>query len=397
MAQTQLFIKPLVLYIFQAMSQKILIKVGTNVISKEDGTLDQEIMAQIVDQISQLKKQNLEIILITSGAVGAGKSLINLADKNLGKNADVIKRQILASAGQIKLMNLYLKFFGDHQYNCAQILVTKEDFRDRLHYLNMKNCLEALLKNEIVPVINENDVVSVTELMFTDNDELAGLIAAMLNVDTVIILTNVDGIFDQNPNNSGAKLLNKIDHKTNLEEFISPDKSSFGRGGMLTKSRIAQKLSLLGITTHIANGKRKNILLELLKTNIVPQSAKFPNHLQPTESSDFPATTFLPSKKLSSVKRWIAYSRGYEKGTVFINKCAEDIITSKSKAISLLPVGITKIEGDFEKGEIIKVKNEQGADIGFGMAQYSSQKAKEFLGQKGKKPLIHYDYFFLDL
>lgn len=360
------------------MSQKILIKVGTNVISKEDGTLDQEIMAEIVDQISQLKKQNLEIILITSGAVGAGKSLINLADKNLGKNADVIKRQILASAGQIKLMNLYLKFFGDHQYNCAQILVTKEDFRDRLHYLNMKNCLEALLKNEIVPVINENDVVSVTELMFTDNDELAGLIAAMLNVDTVIILTNVDGIFDQNPQNEGAKLLNNIDHKTNLEEFISPDKSSFGRGGMLTKSRIAQKLSLLGITTHIANGKRKNILLDLLK------------------SSDSPATTFLPSKKLSSVKRWIAYSRGYEKGTVFINKCAEDIITSKSKAISLLPVGITKIEGDFEKGEIIKVKNEQGADIGFGMAQYSSQKAKEFLGQKGKKPLIHYDYFFYE-
>jgi glutamate 5-kinase len=361
------------------MSQKILIKVGTNVISKEDGTLDEKIMAEIVDQISQLKKQNLEIILITSGAVGAGKSLINLADKNLGKNADVIKRQILASAGQIKLMNLYLKFFGNHQYNCAQILVTKEDFRDRLHYLNMKNCLEALLKNEIVPVINENDVVSVTELMFTDNDELAGLIAAMLNVDTVIILTNVDGIFDQNPNNEGAKLLNKIDHKTNLEEFISPDKSSFGRGGMLTKSRIAQKLSLLGITTHIANGKRKNILLDLLK------------------SSDSPATTFLPSKKLSSVKRWIAYSRGYEKGTVFINKCAEDIITSKSKAISLLPVGITKIEGDFEKGEIIKVKNEQGADIGFGMAQYSSEKAKEFLGQKGKRPLIHYDYFFLDL
>lgn len=376
------------------MSQKILIKVGTNVISKEDGTLDEKIMAEIVDQISQLKKQNLEIILITSGAVGAGKSLINLADKNLGKNADVIKRQILASAGQIKLMNLYLKFFGDHQYNCAQILVTKEDFRDRLHYLNMKNCLEALLKNEIVPIINENDVVSVTELMFTDNDELAGLIAAMLNVDTVIILTNVDGIFDQNPQNEGAKLLNKIDHKTNLEEFISPDKSSFGRGGMLTKSRIAQKLSLLGITTHIANGKRKNILLDLLKSSSKSAAGDISKS---AGSSDSPATTFLPSKKLSSVKRWIAYSRGYEKGTVFINKCAEDIITSKSKAISLLPVGITKIEGDFEKGEIIKVKNEQGADIGFGMAQYSSQKAKEFLGKKGKKPLIHYDYFFSDL
>ncbi len=372
-------------------ASRTLIKIGTNVMSQDDGTLDEVVLKELVRQISILKKSGHEVILVTSGAVGSGRSLLCGPHGCLrlvhGHETD---RQIFAAVGQIKLMNLYSKFFAETGDLCAQVLITKEDLRDRLHYLNIKNCFEGLLKEKIVPVVNENDVVSVTELMFTDNDELSGLIAGMLDVQTVVILSNVDGIFDRNPKLPDAKIIREIHPQDSLEKYIAPDRSSFGRGGMLTKSRIGQKLAKLGITTHIANGKRENILIDILQKNQAVST-------EPVAAKTASFTTFLPQKKQSSLKRWIAYSRGYEKGVAIINKCAEDVIASHQKAVSLLPVGVVGIEGDFEKGEIIKVRNEAGRDIGYGRAEYSSKKARELLGQKDQKPLIHYDHLFLDL
>ena len=347
--------------------KKVVVKVGTNVIAKSDGSLDRTVMASLVQEISKLKNEAVDIIFVTSGAVGAGTSVVQIRQKA----NDVIRRQILASVGQITLMKIYSELFATHHNICSQVLVTKEDFKDRQHYLNLKNCFEALLEHKIVPIVNENDVVSVTELMFTDNDELAGLIASMLNVNALIILTNVDGIFD------GSSVLPVIKSGTNLENFISPETSSFGRGGMLTKARLGAKLSKLGITTHIANGKNKQILGKILKGENV-------------------GTKFLPEKNLSSIKRWIAYSSGYEKGKVYVNKCAEEALTSQTKAASLLPVGITKIEGDFKKGDIVRIRNEQDKDIGFGLTQYDSSQAREVIGKKNKRPFIHYDYLFLE-
>lgn len=362
------------------------IKIGTNVISKDDGTIDEAILRDLVRQLAHLKKSGHEIILITSGAVGSGRSILcgpqGCLRLHHGKETD---RQIFAAVGQIKLMNLYSQFFAEYQQLCAQVLVTKEDLRDRLHYLNIKNCFDGLLKEKIFPVINENDVVSVTELMFTDNDELAGLIAAMMNVQTVVILSNVDGIFDRDPSQSGAKILQYIHPHDSLENYIAPHKSSFGRGGMLTKARIGQRLAKLGITTHIANGKRPNVLLDIFES------------AQSVTETPSAHTTFLPRKKQSSLKRWIAYSRGYEKGVVSINQGAEAAITSDQKAVSLLPIGIVHIEGDFEKGEIIKIRNEAEQDIGYGLAEYNSKKARECMGQKDQKPLIHYDHLFLEI
>lgn len=383
-----------------SLSQKILIKIGTNVLSQPDGSLNEELMRELARQISSLKKQNIDVVVVTSGAVGAGRSLLPNVDTtgsassvNTTKMSDVAKRQVLASVGQIKLMNLYSKFFAEQENMCAQVLVTKEDFRDRLHYLNLKNCFEALFKEKIVPLVNENDAISVTELMFTDNDELSGLIAAMLNMDTVIILTNVDGIFDAHPSEKNAKLIQRVEGKMEIEKGITPNTSAFGRGGMMTKSRIANKLAMLGITTHIANGKKTNIMVEIIN--------RYPAQLATSKMENPPSTqqtwtTFLPHKNLSSVKRWIAYARGYEKGIITINEGAETALRSKEKAISLLPVGITQIEGDFEKGEIIKIRNQKGEDIGYGTAQYSSEKARDLIGMKGAKALIHYDYLFLE-
>ena len=186
--------------------------------------------------------------------MAAGRSLYQFQ-----KKADtVVQRQVLASIGQVKLISLYKDIFDKQKMLCSQVLVTKEDFKSRTHYLNMQNCLSALLSNQIVPIINENDVVSVTELMFTDNDELAGLVSAMMNADILIILTNVDGIYDGDPDLPGTTLLSTYDpKKINLQQIATGKKSGFGRGGILTKCQTSEKIASMGIPVHIANGEQK--------------------------------------------------------------------------------------------------------------------------------------------
>lgn len=354
--------------------KKIVVKLGTNVLTRPDGALDITTISHIVDQLVQLKKEGRAVILVSSGAVGAGKSAITLS-KNINK---IVQRQVYSAVGQIHLLNLYNNLFSNHQIFCAQVLATKEDFRDRSHYLNMKNCFQALLRDNVIPIVNENDVISVNELMFTDNDELAGLIAAMMNADALLILSTVDGILDGPPDLPKSKTIaeiNAADRK--IEQFILPSKSSFGRGGMHTKFKISQKVSKLGITTFIANGKRQYIIRDIIK-------------------GDFIGTKILAQKGASNIKRWMAFNESTNKGTVHVNEGAVAALCSKDKVSSLLPVGITKIEGTFKKGDIIKIVDERAITIGMGVAQYGIEKALEYIGKNGKKALIHYDYLLID-
>jgi len=355
------------------MYKRVIVKIGSGVISKE-GRFDAQVVEHIVEQIVSLNKIGVEIVLITSGAVATGRGMLKLNDK-----ADsIVQKQVFASVGQVKLMSFYADIFDKHEYTCAQVLVTKEDFRDRQHYLNMKNCLENLLQDNVIPVVNENDVIAITELIFTDNDELAGLIASQLNADAVIILTSVDGVLDGNPNDPKSQVIFEIDFakSPSFEKHITNNKSASGRGGMHTKFGIAKKLAAQGITTHIASGKRRNTIVDLVEGKSV-------------------GTKFVPHRKLSATKRRLAYSAGLSKGVVYVNKCAEDILLSK-KAISLLPVGIVKVEGVFEKGDVIEIKNEAKKKLGFGIAQYDSQKATDSIGKKKIRALIHCDYMFLE-
>jgi len=237
--------------------KRVVIKIGTKVLSKEDGTLDIEFLRHMIEQVVQLRKKGTQVVLVTSGAVGAGKSLLSLPDIK----SVVVQKQIFAAVGQVKLMTIYSEFFAKHNYHCAQVLATKEDFRDEQHYLNMQNCFEGLLRDSIVPIVNENDVVAITELIFTDNDELAGLVVKQLNADSLIILAITEGILDDtketilevNPSNIEA-----------VAGYIKPDKSTGGRGGMTSKFRVARELSEKGVSVHIANGKRKNVLLDVI-------------------------------------------------------------------------------------------------------------------------------------
>jgi len=353
--------------------QRIILKIGSNVLTKKDGLPDLERIEHIVEQIAKIKKQGIEVVLVSSGAVASGRSLISVSDKF----DSIATRQLFASIGQVKLINTYAHEFEKYNILCSQVLVTKEDFRDRLHYLNMKNCLKILLQHHVIPVVNENDVVSVTELMFTDNDELAGLIASMLNAQALIVLTNVDGIYDSHPNEEGAKMIEEVSGKhIDFSEFVSSDRSQFGRGGMITKSTMAQKIAQLGIGVHIANGTKENILPDLLSGKIAH-------------------TYFVPNRSASGKKKWIAHAGAYAKGVVQVNAGARLALTS-AKASSLLPVGVINIISGFKKGEIIKLIDENDKPIGLGIAEYGSEKAAEMMGQKNQKALIHYDYLYLE-
>lgn len=353
--------------------QTIVVKVGTNVLTRADGRIDQTTISQLCDQIAFLKSNNVAVILISSGAVGAGKTVVQL-NKDLNK---IVSRQVYASVGQIRLINIYTNLLANFNIHCAQVLATKEDFRDRVHYINMQQCFRALLRDNILPIVNENDVIAVDELMFTDNDELAGLVAAMINADNLIILSNVDGVYDGPPDDKKSKVipLIKYNDKKHLDH-ISPIRSSFGRGGMQTKSRMAQKAAALGINTIIANGKKPGILIDIFK-------------------DDFVGTLFKAKSSVSNVKKWIAHNENVSKGSVVVNKGAAEVICAENKVSSLLPVGVVSIEGAFSKGDIIEILNEQQKNLGLGVAQYSSEKARQLIGHKGKKALIHYDYLYI--
>ena len=185
------------------MYKRITLKVGSNVLTLPDGNPNERLIAGLVEQIVSLKQKGVEVLLVSSGAVASGRKVIGEP-----KHCDAVScRQLWAAVGQVRLIQLYSDLFGRHGMICSQVLATKEDFRDRRHFLNMRNCLETLLKNNVIPVINENDVVSVTELMFTDNDELSGLITDMMNSDGLIILSNIDGIYDGLPSDPASKVI----------------------------------------------------------------------------------------------------------------------------------------------------------------------------------------------
>jgi glutamate 5-kinase len=352
---------------------RIAVKVGSNVLTQNDGMLDVTRMSAIVDQVSMLHKAGVEVILISSGAVASGRSVVHPSRK---LNA-VDQRQLFSAVGQVILINRYYDLFHQKGLICGQVLTAKENLSSRRHYLNQKNCMTVMLENGVIPVVNENDTISVTELMFTDNDELSGLVATMMDAQALIILSNIDGIYDGNPNDPTSKVIRDIQPNTDLKSFIASEKSSFGRGGMLTKCTIARKVAEEGIPVYIANGRKDHILPDLLN-----------------DSKDVVCTRFLPTKKASAVKKWIAHSEGFAKGEIHLNAgCCEAL---NQKAISILPVGVTRIEGIFEKGDIVGIFDPEGRQIGVGRAQYGSDSALEVIGKKGEKPLVHYDYLFLD-
>ncbi len=356
---------------------RVAVKIGSNVLTRKDGTLDITRMSALVDQIADLHRRGIEVIMVTSGAVASGRSeMKHLAGKKMD---EVSARQLFSAVGQAKLINRYYELFRDHGIVCGQILTTKENFATRQHYLNQKHCTEVMLENGVIPIVNENDTISITELMFTDNDELSGLIASMMGAQALIILSNIDGVYDGDPSLPQSKVILDIYHDASIDadSFIQAKKSSFGRGGMGSKYRISHKVAEEGIDVIIANGKRDNILLEVA-----------------SGKREVPFTMFhANAEKVSSVKKWIAHSEGFAKGQIKVNEGACEALSAG--ATSLLAVGVIEVIGEFDKDDIVQVLTADGEPFAVGRVGVDSEKARAMLGKKGERPLIHYDYLYI--
>jgi glutamate 5-kinase len=356
-----------------ATKKRIVVKVGTKVLTDDNGVIAQAALATIADQIFDLKQSGYDVVLVSSGAMGAGKSLL----KTTKRLKNVSEKQLYSAIGQAHLIARYSELFGAHNVLCAQVLATKEDFRDTSHFFNMRSCMETLLHDGVVPIVNENDVVALSELAFTDNDELAGLVASMLNADQLIILSSIDGVIDTNSDAQSVIRQITLREIDSITSVITADKSEAGRGGMTTKFAVAKRLARQGIEVIIANGTTPGILADIVGGASV-------------------GTRFVPGKKQSSTKRRLTHTQSSARGNVTVNDQAATVLSDAATTASLLLVGVTRIEGEFKKGDLVSVSTQSGHKIGYGLSQYSHAEATSHIGRANIKPLIQYDYLVIE-
>jgi len=255
------------------MKNRIVVKIGSNVLTRKDGKLDVTRMSALVDQIAWLRQHDFEVILVSSGAMASGRG-----ELKVNHDLDSVEqRQLFSAVGQGKLIGLYYDLFREFGIHIGQVLTMKENFQPGEQYENQRACMRVMLENDVLPIVNENDTVSVTELMFTDNDELSGLIAQMMEAETLILLSNIDGIFDGHPDDPASNIIPRVEPGRDLSQYIKAEKSAFGRGGMHSKYTTAQKVQKAGIRVIIANGEREDILVDLVENqNNVPHTEFIP-------------------------------------------------------------------------------------------------------------------------
>jgi glutamate 5-kinase len=338
-------------------SKRIVIKIGSSIVTKNGNGIDNVQLKNIVDQIAKLVTNKKEIVLVSSGAIAAG--LKKLGYKDRPKELSVLRAA--ASVGQIILARIYEQLFSKSGLISSLILLTHDDLSMKKSYLNARSTIGNLIDQNIVPVINENDTVADDEIRFGDNDTLAAMVANLIEADYLVLLTDQTGLFSDDPRKN--KKTNLIQHAfiddNRLETFAKDTKSSQGTGGMITKIRAAQRAALSGTDTIIASGKESNILLSL-------------------ESNRFKGT-LLESRETDKVtkKIWMV-NHLKPKGKIFIDRGAEEAIIFKGK--SLLSAGVVKSEGTYERGEIIRCFNEKNKEIAKGLINYSNKEIEKIMG-----------------
>jgi glutamate 5-kinase len=345
-------------------SRLVVVKVGTSSITAGEGKLDEEEMRRLAKQIAAVVKQGDKIVLVTSGAVAAGIAELGI----LPKHNDIVFQQASAAAGQSVLMAKYREFFKEHGLKVAQILLTAEDLSNRASYVHTCNVLGMLLKLGVVPIINENDVTSVDELTpltegyrvnFSDNDILSVLVANAIRADLVVILSDVDGIYTTDPQKPEAKVIKTVENITQELKSTLNGKSRLGRGGIQSKVKAAEIATNCGIPVVVANGRRENVLIDVLAGKDI-------------------GTYFMPRGWMSAVKRWIAYGASV-KGQIFVNEGAKKAILEGS---SLLPVGVTKVVGHFNVGDVVSLVDEDNVEFARGNPNYNSGELNNIKGLK---------------
>lgn len=354
--------------------KRLVIKLGTNLLTGGSGRLNLDIMSSLTTQIAHLHRENYEIIIVSSGAVAAGRQKLGL----VGEKRGIPFKQVLAAVGQSQLMNIYDQLFSRHGIVVAQALLTKSDLVDRSGYLNARNTLLALLELRVICIVNENDVVATEELgelVFGDNDNLSAMVANLIDADLLAILTDIDGLYTADPRrHPDAKLIPKVERiNAEIERLAGDAGSPYGVGGMITKIEAAKLATASGVTVVIANGTKPDILKQIVSGGKV-------------------GTVFLPrTTKIESRKRWMLSGLA-SKGKLIIDDGAVSAL--KNKGGSLLPAGIIRVEGDFQRGDVVDIFDITGNHVGSGMSNYSSRDIEKIKGIHSEEipNLLGYEY-----
>ncbi len=353
--------------------RRIVVKLGTSLLTGGSDHLNQDIMSSLVAQVAQLHKQGDEIVIVSSGAIASGRHKLGITRRVRG----IPYRQVMSSVGQSRLMYVYEQLFAQHDITVAQALLTKTDLSDRLGYLNTRNTLLALLGLRVVCIVNENDVVAVDEIQerhFGDNDNLSAMVANLIDADLLIILSDIGGLYTADPHrNPKARLISqirKIDAK--IESLVAGSAGNLGIGGMVTKIEAAKLATASGVTVVIANGQENNIIPRLVSDEDI-------------------GTKFLPTTaRLESRKRWVLCGLS-TKGKLVIDSGAAQALKKNG---SLLPAGIKGVKDKFDRGDIVDIYDSEDNRLACGITNYSSSDIEKIKGAQSRKiaSLLGYDY-----
>lgn len=342
-------------------ARTIVVKVGTNVLSTDDDRLDSDRIASLAEQIRGLVESGRKVVLVSSGAIGAGMGLLGLRERP----KDLSHLQAAAATGQAHLIHLYDKHLRPHGFHAAQLLLTANDFKSRARYLNVRNTLLTLAEFPTVPIVNENDTVSTEEIKLGDNDRLAAMVANLIRADLLIVLSVVDGLLTGDPTDPASQripLVERFDEE--LMSLVGASKSSRGTGGMRTKLEAVQTATAVGTNVMIANGKRPQILDEIFAGEDV-------------------GTLFLAEQEaVPAWKRWIGYTLP-PKGKLVLDDGARRAVEQQGK--SLLAIGVTAVEGAFEKGEVVSLVDLRGEEFARGLTNYDSGTAGRVAGKRAEE------------
>lgn len=339
-------------------AQTIVIKVGTNVLSRDDDRLDIDRIAGFAEQIHRIRQSGRRVVMVSSGAVGAGIGLLGLS----GRPKDLPHLQAAAATGQAHLMRTYDDVLKKHGYHAAQLLLTANDFRHRDRYLNVRNTLHTLFEYGVVPIINENDTVSVREIKFGDNDRLAAMVTNLLPSPLLVILSVVDGLYDGDPTSPDARRIPLIDQWDDQLMGLAKDvKSSRGTGGMFTKLEAVRMATAVGECVIIANGRTPQILDKVIAGEDV-------GTLFTARGGIVPAW-----------KRWIGYTVT-PRGRLRLDAGAVKAVEHNGR--SLLPIGVAEVEGSFEKGELVSLLDHEGREFARGLTNYDSSTVASIARQR---------------
>lgn len=339
--------------------KRVVVKVGTSTLTHANGQLNLERMERLVRELADLHNRDIEVVLVSSGAIGTGANRMGL--KKIPKTLP--EKQALAAIGQGRLLHMYEKFFADYGKTVAQVLLTREDLDERIRYLNATNTLLAILNMHVIPIINENDTVVVEEIRIGDNDTLSTMVAGIVNADLLIILSDVDGFYDCDPRiNKDAHLQSEVYEVTEEMETNAVSRgTTFASGGMLTKLKSARICMTAGIPMVIANSAEENVIRRIFAGEVL-------------------GTVFLPrEERMPSRKKWLAFGSVIH-GQLKVDHGAELALLNRGK--SLLASGVMVVEGDFDRGTVIGVMNVTGEEIARGLTNYSSSEIRHIAGHK---------------